>query len=81
MKPRRQRNPRIVFHLTKFRKLRGLSQAELARRVGMTPSAICDLEHGRAEMPNSDNLIALADELCVKSGQLIEFLPKQPPEK
>ena len=73
---RRERNPRIILHLEKWRTARGLRQAELARRVGMTPSAICDLENGRADLPTGDNLVALADELRIKVGQLIEILPK-----
>lgn len=81
MRQPRQRNPRFLFHLEKFRKARGLTQAELGRRVGMSSSAICDLENGRADLPTSDNLVALTDELRVKPGHLIEILPKQPPEK
>lgn len=76
MRIKKERNPRLVLHLEALRKKRGLSQAELARRVGMTSSAINDLEHGRADLPSGNNLVALADELCVKAGQLIEILPK-----
>lgn len=81
MDAKKQQNSRLIFHLKKFRLARGLSQAELARRVGMSPSAINDLEHGRADIPSGNNLVALADELRVKVHQIIEILPKSPAEK
>lgn len=77
---KRQSNPRLVFELEKFRRAAGLSQAELARRVSMSPSAINDLEHGRADIPSGANLVALLDELKARPGDIIKILPKNSPK-
>ncbi len=44
--------PHIVFlvdakELVKWRKFRGLTQSELAKKVPVSPQFLCDVEHGR----------------------------------
>lgn len=55
--------------LRKTREAKGLSQAELAEKAGMQPSAISHFEAGR-RAPSFDNLKRLADALNVT----IDFL-------
>jgi len=56
-----------------FRSLRleaGLSQSEIARRIGSTPSYICDLERGR-KYPTLGTLAVLAEALGVAPAALV----------
>lgn len=55
--------------LRKARQIKGLSQAELAKRAGFQPSAISHFETG-ARSPSFENLRRLADAL----GVSIDFL-------
>ena len=52
------------------RKMRGLSQGELASRAGLQPSAISHFEAGR-RVPSCANLIRLAKALEVTSDALL----------
>ena len=47
-----------------------ISQTELARRMGVAPSYICDIERGRRN-PNLTTLAQLADALGVMPAALI----------
>ena len=51
----------------------GLSQSELARRIGRTPAYICDLERGRGA-PNLSTLAPIADALGVSPSTLISTI-------
>ena len=52
------------------RRSRGLSQAELARRLGISPSAMGMYEQGRRE-PSAQTLVTLARELEVSTDYLL----------
>lgn len=53
-----------------FRKLRGLSQGQIAIRLGITQSAVSQWEKDRTQ-PDPDQLIALVDLLGVSMDELI----------
>ena len=50
----------LAGNIVKFRKERGLTQAQLAEALNMTPAAVSKWETGAA-LPDLDTLIALAD--------------------
>lgn len=50
----------LAGNIVKFRKERGLTQAQLAEALNMTPAAVSKWETGAA-IPDLDTLIALAD--------------------
>lgn len=56
--------------IRKLRKLRGLTQPELAEKVGRNPHTIKDYEKGRAT-PSVKALSLLADALGVSESQLV----------
>ena len=56
--------------LKEARDLRGLSQAELAGRSGLQPSAVSHFETG-GRKPSFDNLMLLADALQVTTDYLL----------
>lgn len=60
--------------LVQARKAAGLSQAELARRAGMTRSVVNVYEHGNRE-PGTDALVRL----LTAAGQRIVIEPTPPP--
>jgi transcriptional regulator with XRE-family HTH domain len=49
--PARPPHAELRTHLTEVRKQRGLSQTEVAKRMGCTQSALSDLESGRVSEP------------------------------
>lgn len=51
---------RLAENITEFRKKRGLTQAQLAEALNMTPAAVSKWETGAA-LPDLNTLIALAD--------------------
>ena len=53
------------------RKAAGLSQSALARAIGVTPSAISQIEAGGTKKPSSENLLPIADALDVNTQWLI----------
>lgn len=63
----------FMANLRSIREEAGLSQSELARRTGMTPSYICDLERGRRK-PNLGTLAPLAAALGVSPSTLISTI-------
>lgn len=56
--------------LRKAREEKGLSQAQLAEKTGLQPSAISHFEAGR-RAPSFDNLRSLADALGITTDHLI----------
>jgi transcriptional regulator with XRE-family HTH domain len=59
-------------NLKRIREAAGLGQAELARRAGLTPGAVCNLEHARRSDPRYSTVVALAAALGVEPGLLVE---------
>ena len=54
-----------------LRKASGLRQGELARRAGMSQSALSDLERGDTTVPRGDSLVGLAVALKVSHQWLM----------
>ena len=56
--------------LRKIREEKGLSQADLAQKTGLQPSAVSHFETGRRS-PSFENLRALADALGISTDHLL----------
>jgi nitrogen PTS system EIIA component len=56
-----------------FRVDAGLSQRELAARIGVSSAYLSRVEHGHDPPPTADRLIAIADVLGMPAGALIEL--------
>jgi transcriptional regulator with XRE-family HTH domain len=54
----------------------GISQSELARRIGKTPGYICDMERGR-RAPNLSTLALIAEGLGLNPSVLISTAIKR----
>ena len=68
--------PRIAA----LRREAGLSQAELAKRIQVSASAMGMYEQGRRE-PSGEILVAMARELDVSTDYLLTGIPKSPSEE
>lgn len=68
-KPERRRH-----FIKQWRKSKGLTQEELAERIGVTPGAISQLELGRVNY-TQNMLEAIANEFDVKPGDLLNVDP------
>lgn len=58
-----------------FRRIRvdrGLTQSDVARSMGKTPSYVCDLERGRRD-PNVRTIASIADALRCDPAELFSF--------
>jgi transcriptional regulator with XRE-family HTH domain len=64
----------IGKRIKELREERGLSQREVARRAGLTPSAVGFIEHGQTRNPSVETVVAVARALGVGAGEL--FRPK-----
>lgn len=60
----------IGERIAKSRAQRALTQSELARRIGVTPSAINQIESGATKFPRPELLFAIADALEVDAREL-----------
>lgn len=67
--PRLKPEPRRYF-FKEWRKHRGLTQEQLAERVGMSPSSISQLEKGRQGFTDS-SLALIAEALLCEPGDLL----------
>lgn len=70
--------------IKRFRKANGLTQQQLAERVGVTQSAIAAWESGKREVPKGDNLLRLSEVLGFEPEKLIgaaSDAPKAPLEE
>lgn len=65
----------IVVHLDGLLKARGLTMAELARRVGVTEANLGVLKNGRAKAIRFSTLTALCRELECQPGDLLAYVP------
>ena len=49
----------------------GMSQAELARRIGISTQAMNDLEQGRTQEPRLSHIVKIADQLSLSLDALL----------
>ena len=49
----------------------GMSQAELARRIGISKTAMNDLEQGKTRDPRLSHIVAIADQLRLSLDTLV----------
>lgn len=66
--------PSIGLWLEEYRKRKGISQAELARRVGMLPQVLNRILKGRVEDPGFATVARIATELEIPLDQLVASL-------
>lgn len=57
--------------LRRFRRLRGMSQKELAARIGVSSGRVSNWEQG-INRPDADVLAALCRALCVSADELLD---------
>ena len=69
MTKKRSRHKPISTQLYECRQPIGLSQAELARRVGISNVHLCQVEKGR-EIPSVELICRLLDEIRLEAEQL-----------
>ena len=50
----------------------GITQVELARKIGITPAYLCDLEKGKKKNPSVSVMIRLAEALNVTVNDLLD---------
>jgi len=62
---------RVLHRLRLLRRARGISQAELAQRLGISQNAYCRIENGKRELTVA-RLIALSHALGVTPGKLLD---------
>lgn len=55
-----------------LREERGLTQREVARRAGLTPSGVGFIEHGQTRNPSAETVVAIARALGVPVEELLE---------
>lgn len=63
--------------IAEFRKKRGLTQIELAEKLGTTQGALSSWETGRVSL-TSDNLIRLSEALNCSTDELLGLEEKEP---
>ena len=68
----------IAYRLQTLRAAAGLSQEAVAEKAGLSLSLVAKMEQARKADPRASTLIALADALGVRPGQLIEDLTPPP---
>ena len=61
----------VGTHIRQARLRYGMSQAELARRIGISKTAMNDLEQGKTRDPHLSYIVAIADELRLSIDTLI----------
>jgi transcriptional regulator with XRE-family HTH domain len=67
----------LRLNLKDWRAMRGLTQAELAEKAGVTQPTISDIENGVSKSVSFDVLDRLARALTVEPGALIERVPEK----
>ncbi|MGI6497800.1 MAG: helix-turn-helix domain-containing protein [Oscillospiraceae bacterium] len=69
-----QRYLKIGRNIASYRKQRGYTQAELAKRIGISRSHLSAIEAPNVLRPFSiELLLSFADVLCVPPGKLLVF--------
>ena len=61
----------VVLRIKALRQARGLTQAELADKIGVRRATIADLENGAARQDTLDLIERLCKALAVEPGELI----------
>ena len=61
----------VGAHIRQARLRYGMSQAELARRIGISKTAMNDLEQGKTRDPHLSYIVAIAEELHLSIDDLI----------
>lgn len=64
-------NKNFVFNLKEIRKAKGISQSELAKKIGVSPQAIHQFENGLT--PTIERAVEIAQALEITLDELIEF--------
>jgi len=64
-------NPTIGQRIAAIRKLNGLNQSELARKVGVSHNAIRQVEIGGTHEPTCTHLYQIADALHISARWLV----------
>lgn len=64
----------LCSRISALRRQKGLSQAELAKRLGVSPSAVGMYEQGRRE-PSAETLVALSEVFQVSVDYLLTGKP------
>lgn len=70
----------LIRKLKTRRRERGLTQAELARRLFVARATVCDWEHGRS-LPSSLLLLRLCVELSLPQAEMCTALVKAQAER
>lgn len=70
-----QRVERVVQRLREARRIRGISQSDLAARAGMERTAICNIEIGRRQEIRLSEVLSLAAALDVDVCALLSEAP------
>ncbi len=68
----------IAYRLRTLRETSGLSQQQVAERADLSLSLIAKMEQGRKADPRASTILALAEALGVRPGQVIEDLTPPP---
>jgi DNA-binding XRE family transcriptional regulator len=61
----------IGMKIRQARERYGMSQAELARRIGISKTAMNDLEQGKTRDPHLSRIVAIADQLRLSVDTLV----------
>lgn len=67
----------MIVALKDIRNLRGLSQNELARAVGMTPQYIQKIEYGKTKSIPLDTLDKFCEALGCTPGDILVYVPNK----
>ena len=70
----------LAEYLRAAREQAGMSQRQLARRVGVHHSYLARLESGDNDSPSAELLQTIADVLEISSTDLLAFVGVKPPE-
>lgn len=70
----------LAQYLKNAREQAGLSQRQLAARVGLHHSYLARLESGEHDSPSAELLQRIADELEISSTDLLVFIGVKPPD-
>lgn len=62
-----------MFNIKQYREKAGLTQEQLAKRVGITSVYLCYLENGQKKNPSISLLKKIAIELNVDIGDLLDI--------